>query len=41
MIDKMVLDSFTYSIMAISAVASLVIIFIAWSDEKNHYGHKK
>jgi hypothetical protein len=41
MIENMVLDSFTYSIMAISAIVSFVIVFIAWSDGETHYGHKK
>ncbi len=41
MIELMVLDSFTYSIMAIAAIMSFVIIFIAWSDEKIHRGGKK
>ncbi len=41
MIEQMVLDSFTYSIMAISAAASLVIIYIAWSDEKIHRENKR
>ena len=41
MIESMVLDSFTYSIMGIAAIISFVIIFIAWSDEKIHRGSKK
>ena len=41
MIEQMVLDSFTYSVMTISAVASFVIILIAWSDEKIHHDNKK
>ena len=41
MIEEMVLDSFTYSIMTIAAIVSFVIIFIAWSDDKTHHGNKK
>ena len=41
MIESMVLDSFTYTVMAIATIVSFVIIFIAWSDEKIHHDSKK
>ena len=40
MIEEMVLDSFTYSIMTIAAIISFMIIFIACSDEKTHHDRK-
>ena len=41
MIESMVLDSFTYSVMAIATIVSFVIIYIAWSDEKIHRDSKQ
>ena len=37
MIEAMVLDSFTYSVMTGVAILSFAIIFITCSDEKTHH----
>lgn len=41
MIEAMVLDSFTYTIMTIATIMSFMIIFIAWSDDKIHRDSEK
>ena len=41
MVEGMILDSFTYSIITVAAIVSFVVILIAWSDEKTHHNSKK
>lgn len=41
MIEAMVLDSFTYTVMTGAAILSFVIVFIATSDDRTHHDSKK